>query len=92
MSVFFYLAAILAVRGRAAGRKERRYRWGVWALVVFLGIAGVVNLASESRWETFLLAPVALALAALCVVIARGATTAQRRAADGPPTLFTPKH
>lgn len=92
VSIFFYLAAILVVHGRAAGRQERRYRWGVWALVVVLGIAGVANLASESRWENFLLAPVALALATLCVVVARGATTAQRRAADGPPTLFTPAH
>jgi hypothetical protein len=92
ISVFFYLAAILVVRGRAAGREERRYRWGIWALVVILGIAGVMNLASESRWENFLLAPVALALAALCIVVARGATNARRRAADGRPKLFTPAH
>jgi len=36
ISVFFYLAAILVVCGRAAGREERRYRWGIWALVLLL--------------------------------------------------------
>jgi hypothetical protein len=92
VSVLVYVAAILVVRGRAAGRPERRYRWGIWALVAVLGIAGVMNLASESRWENFLLAPVALVLAALCIVVARGASSAQRRAADGRPKLFTPAH
>ena len=78
------------VRGRAAGREERRYRWGMWALVALLGISGVMNLASESGWENFLLAPVALLLSALCLVVARGATSAQSRPADGRPTLLTP--
>jgi hypothetical protein len=92
ISVFVYLAAILVVRGRAAGREERRYRWGIWALTGLLAIASVMNLASESRWENFLLAPVAVVLAALCVVVARGATSAQGRAADSQPTLLTPAH
>jgi hypothetical protein len=92
ISVFIYLAAILVVRGRAAGREERRYRWGIWAIAVVLGIAGVMNLASESRWENLLLAPVAVVLSALCVVVARGATSARRRHADGRPTLLTPAH
>jgi hypothetical protein len=92
ISVFVYLAAILVIRGRAAGRDERRYRWGIWALTGLLAIAGVMNLASESRWENFLLAPVAVVLAALCVVVARGATSAQSRPVDSPPTLLTPAH
>jgi cell division protein FtsW (lipid II flippase) len=92
ISVFIYLAAILVVRGRAAGREERRYRRGIWALVALFGIAGVMNLASESRWENFLLAPVALVLSALCLVVARGATSAQSRATDGRPTLLTRMH
>jgi hypothetical protein len=92
ISVFFYLAAILVVHGRAAGREERRYRWGIWALTVILAMAGVVNLASDSRWENFLLAPTAVVLAALCVVVARGATNARSRATDDPPTLLTPAH
>ena len=92
VSVFFYLAAIVVVRGRAAGREQRHYRWGIWALAVILGIAGVANLASGSRWENFLLAPIALVLAALCVVVARGAIIARRRAAEGRPTRLTPAH
>jgi hypothetical protein len=92
ISVIFYIAAILVVRGRAAGREERRYRWGIWALTVILAIAGVANLASDSRWENFLLAPVAVVLAALCVVVARGATNARNRATDGRRTLVTPAH
>lgn len=90
ISVVFYLAAILVIRGRAAGREERRYRWGMWALTVILAIAGVMNLASDSRWESFLLAPVAVVLAALCAVVARGATSARSRGADGRPTFLTP--
>jgi hypothetical protein len=92
ISVCFYLAAILVVHGRAAGREERRYRWGIWALTVILAMAGVVNLASDSRWENFLLAPAAVVLAALCVVVARGATSARSRPTDGRPTLLTPAH
>jgi hypothetical protein len=66
--------------------------WGIWALTGLLAIAGVMNLVSESRWENFVLAPVAVVLAALCVVVARGATSAQSREADSPPTLLTPAH
>jgi hypothetical protein len=91
ISVVIYLAAILVVRGRAAGREERRYRWGVWTLAVVLGIAGVMNLASESRWENLLLAPVAVVLSALCVVVARGAGSGGHPA-EGRPTLTTPGH
>ena len=61
-------------------------------LATLFGIAGVMNLASESRWENFLLAPVALGLSALCFVVARGAASARSRAADGQPTLLTPMH
>lgn len=90
ISICIYVAAILVVRGRAAGREERRYRWGIWALAAVLGLAGVMNLASESRWENLLLAPVAVVLAALCLVVARGATGARRRVADDRPTVLTP--
>ena len=71
LSVVFYIAAIGVVRGRAEGRPERRYRWGRWILAWIMGMSSLMNLASQSRWENYLLAPVALILAALCVVIAR---------------------
>jgi hypothetical protein len=79
----FFVAAILVVRGRAKGRAERRYRWGTWALAVVLGLSGLANLASDSRWESDLLAPAALVLAALCIVVARTATPTSRSRASG---------
>ena len=90
ISVFVYLAAIRVVRERAAGREERRYRWGIWALVALCGLASVTNLASESGWEHFVLAPVALLLSASCLVVARAATSARGSAADGRPRPLTP--
>jgi uncharacterized membrane protein len=71
ISAVFWIAAIFVVRGRDAGRPERRYRWGTWALVIVLGVAALANVASDSRWENYLLAPVAIVLASLCVVVAR---------------------
>ena len=41
VSVLFYLVAIVVVRRRAAGREERRYRWGIWGLVVVLAMSGL---------------------------------------------------
>lgn len=73
ISVLFYVAAIVLVRRRAEGRTERRYAWGTWALAVALSLSALANIASDSPWENYLLAPVALVLASLCVVVARGA-------------------
>ena len=74
VSVLFYAAAIVVVRRRAAGRAERRYRWGTWGLAVVFALAALMNLASESQWENYLMAPVALVFAALCVIVARAPT------------------
>ena len=49
ISVCFYLAAILVVRGRAAGREERRYRWSIWALAVVLGASDEQRQRASSR-------------------------------------------
>ena len=73
VTAVFWLGAIAILRGRAAGRSERRYRWGTWGLVALLGASALANVASRSAWETYLLAPVALVLAALCGVVACGA-------------------
>jgi uncharacterized membrane protein len=74
LSVLFYAAAIIMVRRRAAGRPERRYRWGTRGLAVVFALTALMNLASGSDWENYLMAPVALVLAALCVVVSRGPT------------------
>jgi peptidoglycan/LPS O-acetylase OafA/YrhL len=69
-AVAIYVAAIFVVRGRAAGRAKRRYRWTTWALGPLLGLGAVANFASDSSWENYLLAPIAVVLAALCLVLA----------------------
>ena len=79
VSVLFYAVAIIIVRRRAAGRAERRYRWGTWGLAVVFALAALMNLASESRWENFLMAPVALGLAGLCVLVANAPTVHRER-------------
>ena len=85
LSVLFYAAAIIIVRRRAAGRAQRRYRWGTWGLAAIFALAALTNLASQSQWENYLMAPVALVLAALCVAVARTPTDHRERTPDGPP-------
>jgi hypothetical protein len=43
-----------------------------------------MNLASESRWETYLMAPAAVVLAVLYVIVARAPTGHRGRAPEGP--------
>ena len=43
-----------------------------------------MNLASASQWENYLMAPVALVLAALCVIVARTPTSHRGRTPQGP--------
>ena len=47
-------------------------RWGTWILVGLLALGAVMNFASRSNWERFIWGPVALTLAVLCLMIARG--------------------
>jgi hypothetical protein len=48
-------------------------RWGTWILVGALLLGALMNFASPSIWERVLWGPVALILAVLCLVVARGA-------------------
>jgi hypothetical protein len=86
VAVVVFLGAIVVLRRCAAGRTERRYRWGTWALAGVMTASGLLNAASASPWERYLLAPLALGLAALCVVVARsdGAAGAAGRDVAGP--------
>ena len=82
-----WLVAIAVVKGRDAGVAARRYRWGTWGLAALLGVSALVNVASESAWESYLLAPVALVLAGLCGVVAYKAGSpahGQHSSADSP--------
>jgi hypothetical protein len=47
-------------------------RRGSWILVGVSVLAALMNLASPSDWERFVWGPVALILAVLCLVVARG--------------------
>jgi hypothetical protein len=85
ISVAFYALAILVVRRRAAGRAERRYRWATLGLVAILGLSAFMNAASSSPWERYVLAPVALAQAVLCAVVAYRATRSPARRSDEDP-------
>lgn len=44
---------------------------GTWVLVALTLIGVVMNVASSSPWERFMWAPITLALAGLCFVVAR---------------------
>jgi hypothetical protein len=46
-------------------------RLGTWVLVVLLALGSMANFASQSSWERYLLGPVTLILAGLCLVVAR---------------------
>jgi hypothetical protein len=79
VAVIIYVAAALIVLGRAGiiwrARSAALLRWGTWFFAVAMAIGAVPNFASQSRWENFIFGPLALVLAALCVVVARAATT-----------------
>lgn len=83
ISVAFYALAILVVRRRGAGRTERRYKWATLGLVGILGLSALTNAASGSPWERYLLAPLALALAVLCAVVAHGAALSKASQGSG---------
>jgi hypothetical protein len=45
-------------------------RWVAWVLFGLLALGALMNLASRSRWERFLMSPIALILSVLCLVVA----------------------
>ncbi len=74
--VFYGFAASVVLR-----RAGFRIRWisptvariVTWVLVVILTLSAFGNFLSQSPWERFLNGPIALVLAALCLVVARNA-------------------
>ena len=80
VAAFIYMAATLIVLCRGGIIWPRRsnaalFRWGTWVFAVAMAIGAVPNFASQSRWENFIVGPLALVVAALCIVIARAAAT-----------------
>jgi hypothetical protein len=84
--VIYVLGALLVLR--RAGIRIRWIssvfaRWGTWALLIMLTLAALANLLSQSPWERFLLAPTALLLAALSLIVAlRGTDTVSTVSAE----------
>jgi hypothetical protein len=76
VAVLIWTTAALVVLGRAgflwSGRGVARfYRRGTWVVAAGSALGSLANFASQSRYENFILGPLALALAILCVVVAR---------------------
>jgi hypothetical protein len=83
VAAVIYVAAAVIVLCRAGVIWPRRsdaaiVRWGTWFVAAAMAAGALPNLASQSRWENFILGPLALVLAALCVVVARRAGTHQK--------------
>jgi hypothetical protein len=97
LAVGVWVFAALIVLGRAGGGvvcvPQTFVRRGTWILVGVNLLAALENFVSPSSWERFIWGPVALILAALCLVVARSrlqipesdreseSITARRRAA-----------
>lgn len=64
------LVALARARFEASPIPFTVSRWAIWVLVVILPIGALMNAASRSSWERFLWAPIALALAVLCLALA----------------------
>jgi hypothetical protein len=62
-------------------------RIGSWVLVALLTLGALANFLSQSPWERFLLGPVTLVLAGLCLVVASRADDAVGAASEGPGRL-----
>ena len=75
-SAVFLSAGALIVLGRggywSVGGIDALFRWGSWAMALMLGLSSLANFASVSRWERFLMGPIALVLSLLCVLVALG--------------------
>ena len=74
-AVVIWLIAALIILGRAGFQVSAMppafVRVGTWILVGVLPLGAIMNFASPSSWERFIWGPVALILAALCLLVAR---------------------
>jgi hypothetical protein len=70
-----YVAAALIVLCRVGVIWRTRsdatiVRWGTWFFAAAMVLGALPNFASQSRWENFILGPLALIIGALCFVVA----------------------
>ncbi|MBI5404959.1 MAG: hypothetical protein HY976_01905 [Candidatus Kerfeldbacteria bacterium] len=73
-SIAIYGLVIWLVRRRLEFPSRRGYRLAVKIVAGYFALGVLMNLASASLWERYLMAPVALALAWACWTIARART------------------
>jgi hypothetical protein len=77
ISALLFVAAfyvVLARRGLfGAASESLPVRITIWVVAAIFGLSTLANIASRSRWEQFLMAPVGLVLTACCVAVALGA-------------------
>jgi hypothetical protein len=73
----FWVVAALAVLARAGYAWSPIPRvfaiWATWILFGLLVLGALMNLASQSRWERFLMSPIAALLSLLCLLVALAA-------------------
>jgi hypothetical protein len=94
VAAVIYVAAALVVLCRAGivwrGRSDAAVlRWGTWVVAASMAVGALPNFASQSRWENLVFGPLALVLAALCVVVARRAATHRAALPTGGTTAST---
>jgi hypothetical protein len=73
--VFFAAFYVVLARGGRFGvaGESTPVRIAIWVFAAIFGVSTLANIASRSRWERFLMAPVGLVLTACCVAVALGA-------------------
>ena len=80
LAVGIWAFAALIILGRAGFRESPAHasfaRYGTFVLIGVLALSAIGNVASRSKWERFLWAPLSLILAVLCLVVARSGTHA----------------
>jgi hypothetical protein len=72
-SIIFLLAFyVVLARGDAVGGEERYalVTIGIWAFAALFAVSALANVASHSRWERYLMAPIGVVLTVCCAVLA----------------------
>jgi hypothetical protein len=77
ISALLFVAAFYVVLARGGlfglAGESTPVRIAIWVFAAIFGVSTLANIASRSRWERFLMAPVGLVLTACCVAVALGA-------------------
>lgn len=75
VSVALYASAAAIVLARTGvtrrPRGQRLLHWAPCALAVLFAVSALATFASQSHWENYLLGPIAVVLAGLCVIVSR---------------------